>query len=315
MATQDIPTSVINRTFIDKVQSGDSGMLKQASDAVNEFTRTRMRERGFYRQIQPFLPISNDELDKQVDTDLPVKVCEKEPGSPAAESIPFGTLPRNRYIHGPRYRVMFARIVTPRFTKDVDELRSYDMDIRQVLSDNAIKDMLAEEDSKFINSVNSTLIGPDVVIPETGVAQWKTMGQLNRVSMEEARKILPSSTGHLAAATALVNNITALDIEKWHRDEVGGDLSEDLLINGFGERKFMSMRWIITIKTDLVPNDNIFYFAEPKFLGKAFVLEDTTMYLKREAFMLEFYAYECIGGAIGNTSAVARATFSPAPTA
>ena len=31
-------------------------------------------------------------------------------------------------------------------TKDIDELRTWDMDIRQVLSDNAIKDMLADEE-------------------------------------------------------------------------------------------------------------------------------------------------------------------------
>jgi hypothetical protein len=41
---------------------------------------------------------------------------------PAAISIPFSTLPANLYIRGPRYRVQFDRIVTPKFTKDVDEL-------------------------------------------------------------------------------------------------------------------------------------------------------------------------------------------------
>ena len=64
----------------------------------------------------------------------------------------------NLYIRGPRYLVMMDRIVTPRFTKDVDELRTWIMDIRQVLSDNAIKDMLAEEDGKFITAVNTALV-------------------------------------------------------------------------------------------------------------------------------------------------------------
>jgi hypothetical protein len=50
-------------------------------------------------------------------------------------------------------------------------------------------------------------------------------------------------------------------------------------------------------------------FADPKFLGKFYLLEDTTMYLKREAFMIEWFAYESLGGAIGNFSAVARADF------
>ena len=92
------------------------GMEKNALDAVNEFTRVRVREDGFYRKILPAVQVANDELDRQVDTDKPVVVVDKEPGSPAAISIPFATLPINIYIRGPRYRVMFDRIVTPRST-------------------------------------------------------------------------------------------------------------------------------------------------------------------------------------------------------
>ena len=46
-----------------------SWLEKQAVDAVNDFTRTKMREDGFYRRIMPPIPISNDDLDRQVDTD------------------------------------------------------------------------------------------------------------------------------------------------------------------------------------------------------------------------------------------------------
>jgi hypothetical protein len=51
-------------------------------------------------------------------------------------------------------------------------------------------------------------------------------------------------------------------------------------------------------------------FADPKFLGKSFILEDTTLYVDRKAYMLEFFAYETLGGAIGNTNAVARVDFA-----
>lgn len=150
---------VLNEELFSQLET--PGMEKNALDAVNEFTRVRVREDGFYRKIIPPVQVSNDDLDRQVDTDKPVIVVDKEPGSPAAISIPFATLPINVYIRGPRYRVMFDRIVTPRFVKDIDELRTWQMDIRQVLSDNAIKDMLAEEDSKFLTAVNTALVNPD----------------------------------------------------------------------------------------------------------------------------------------------------------
>lgn len=309
MATQS-ETQLLNDTLMEQLST--PGREKQAIDAVNDFTRTKMREDGFYRRVLPPVQISNDQLDRQVDTDKPVKVVDKEADSPAAISIPFGTLPTNTYIRGPRYRVMFDRIVTPRFVKDVDELRTWVMDIRQVLSDNSIKDMLAEEDSKFIQAVNTAMLGADTPVPYNGnVVQWETIsGGITRESLQEARKIMPRGPSHLEAHTALVNNVTIKEFEKFGRDEMGGDFSQDVLKNGWAETDFANMRWIITIKRDLVPDDSLFMFADPKFIGKNFLLEDTTMYIRREAYMLEFFSYQTAGGSLGHTGGLARADFA-----
>jgi hypothetical protein len=307
MATKT-ESQLINETVFEQLQT--PGMEKVAIDAINDFTRVRMREDGFFRRILPPLQISNDELDRQVDTDNPVKVVDKEPDSPAAVSVPFGTLPTNIYIRGPRFRVAFDRILTPRFTKDVEQLRTWVMDIRQVLSDNAIKDMLAEEDSKFISAVNSILVGQDQVSPISGVAQWQSIsGGITRESMQDAFKIMPKAPYHLEVHTVLVNNVTIREIMKWGRDEMGGDFAQDLVKNGWSEQNFMNARWIITIKRDLVPDDTIFMFADPKFIGKSYALEDTTMYVKREAFMIEFFAYQCLGSSISHVGGLARADF------
>lgn len=302
-------TQLLNNTIFENLNT--PGMEKSAVDAVNDFTRVRMREDGIYRRVIPPLQISNDELDRQVDTDKPVKVVDKEPDSPAAITIPFATLPVNFYIRGPRYRVMFDRIVTPRFTKDVDELRTWVMDIRQVLSDNAIKDMLAEEDNKFIGAVNTAMVGADTVVPTSGVAQWQTIsGGITRDTMQDSFKIMPSTPFHLEVHTVLINNVTIRELLKWGRDEVGGDWSQDLLKNGWSEQEFMNARWIISIKRDLIPDNTTFMFADPKFIGKSYLLEDTTLYLKREAYLLEFFAYETLGGSIGHQGGLSRADFS-----
>jgi hypothetical protein len=306
MATKS-ETQLLNETLFEQLSSG---MEKQAIDAVNDFTRIKMREDGFYRRIMPPLPLTNDELDRRVDTDKPVKIVEKEVDNPPAQSIPFATLPSNQYIRGSRYQVSFDRIVTPRFTKDVDELRTYVMDIRQVLSDNAIKDMLAEEDGKFITAVNTALVGADTTVPASGVAQWQTVsGGITRDTLQDAFKIMPKTPWHLEVHTVLINNVTIREIFKWGRDEMGGDFAQDIVRNGWSEQEFMNARWIITIKRDLVPDDTIFMFSDPKFIGKSYTLEDTTMYIKREAYLLEFFAYQTAGGTIGHTGGLARADF------
>ena len=172
----------------------ENGMQKEAQDAVTDFIRMRMREEGFTRQIIPPVQVTDDDLDKQVDTDKPVIICEKEPDSPAAISVPFGTLPINRYIRGIRFRVMFQRIMSPRFVKDVNELRTYDQDIRQILSDNALKDMQAEEDGKFIATVDTILLGPGMTVPDTGVVPFSsqfyvTLSNLTAQDRRAAAKI------------------------------------------------------------------------------------------------------------------------------
>lgn len=295
----------LNEALFDQLDT--PGMQKQAIDAVNDFTRTKMREDGFYRRIMPPLTISNDDLDRQVDTDKPVKVVDKEPDSPAAVSLPFATLPINFYIRGPRYRVMFDRILSPRATKDVEELRTWVMDIRQVLSDNMIKDMLAEEDAKFVTAFNAVLIGADTPVPLSGVVQWETIeGGITRETFADALKIMPRTPSHFEAETGLINNVTVKELLKWGRDEMGGDFSQDIVKNGWAETRLMNIDLIITIKRDLVPDDSMFMFSSPKFIGKSYELEPTTMYIRREAFMLEYFAYQTGGGSFGHTNGLAR---------
>jgi len=309
MANPMTETRLMNETVLDRLAS--PGMQKQAVDAVNDFTRLKMREDGIQRRVMPPLEIGNDELDRAVNDDRPYKVIDMEPDSPAAVSLPYNALPSNITIRNRRYPVFFERIVSIRFYKDVNELRSYTMDIRQVLSDNAIKDMLAQEDNAFLSCVNTILVGADQVVPFTGATQWVTLsGGLSRINWMESKKILPRTFAHLETHTVLLNNVTVKEIQKWDRLEAGGDLSQDLLLKGFTYSELDNTRVVVTIKRDLVPDDSVFHFADPKFIGKNFMLEDATMAIKREAFMLDYYAYETLGGAIGNAAGVGRADFA-----
>jgi hypothetical protein len=243
-------------------------------------------------------------------TDKPVIIVDKEPGSPAAISIPFATLPMNLYIRGPRYKVAFDRIATPRFTKDVDELRTWQMDIRQVLSDNAIKDMLAEEDAKFLRAVNTCLLGPGLTLPTSGTVQYETIaGGITRDTLWDSLKIMPNTPSNLEVHLVLINNITIKEVCKFTHNEMGGTISEEIMRNGWSLQKFMGVNWLITIKKGLVPTNTMYHFSDPKFMGKSFTLEDTTMYIRREAYFIEFFAYETIGGSLGHTSGLARVDF------
>jgi len=106
-------TKILNEALFEKLASRDPVLEKQAVDAVNDFTRTKMREDGCFRRIMPPVPVSDDDLTHVVHTDKPLVVVDKEPDSPAAFSI----LPQTLHARGDRYEVTFDRIVTPRFTR------------------------------------------------------------------------------------------------------------------------------------------------------------------------------------------------------
>jgi hypothetical protein len=307
MATTYAQDKAANETFVSWLETGQE---KRAEDAINSFTRLRVREDGVHRRIQEYIKISNDELDRDIQ-DKPIKWIDKEPDGPAAISVPFASLPMNVYIKGPRYRVLFSRILSPNFTKDVDELRTWHMDIRQVLSDNMIKDMLYEEDNAFFTAVNFTMGGSaGASSPINSTVTWGTVsGGITRDGWNDAMKIMPRTFARLEPTRVLINNISIHEVMKWGRDEMGGDYSQDIAKNGFSEMKLFGKEVLVTIKQDLVPDDSIYMFADEKFLGKAFVLEDTTMSVRKDRYFIEFGAWETIGSAIANGAAVARADF------
>ncbi|MEM5809080.1 MAG: hypothetical protein QXH92_04175 [Candidatus Aenigmatarchaeota archaeon] len=307
MATSE--ERIINETLFEMLST--PGMEKRAIDSVNDFTRLKLREEGFWRRIMTPLPISNDEFDRQVDTDKPVKVVDMEIDSPAAITMPFANLPINFYIWGRRYRITFERYETPRFTKDINELRTYVMDIRQILASNAIKDLLAAEDGSFITAVNAA-VGParDVKSPFTDEVQWRSFaGGISRENIAASLAILEGTKYHLPTTCALMNNVTIRSFQAWQRNEMGGDYAEELIQNGIKSFDLLGITWYVTIKRDLVPDDTIYYFTMPKFIGKFYLLEDATMAIKREVYFLEFFAYESLGGAIGHAGSVARADY------
>ena len=52
----------------------DSEHQKRAMEAINDYTREKMKEAGFLSRILPPVSITDDELDRAVDTDKPVKI-------------------------------------------------------------------------------------------------------------------------------------------------------------------------------------------------------------------------------------------------
>ena len=312
--TQNIP--LLNSSVLDALDAGTGEGLNKVAQVASDYTRTQIREDSFAFKILPPEKIDNSRLRRDLTEDLGV-IENIEPDSPGAKWVPLETVPDGEYITGSRYLIPFARVLTRKMTKDIDELRTYDYDIRKILTDNSIKDGLAKIDEKFIQTVNSIVFncnaeGRNNITHK--IQLWDTTERLNRESWTEASKMLPrpNPDGKFVCRNyiALMNDVTARDVLKLNRNEVGGDLAQKNWVEGLTTDTIEGIKIITTIKSNIVPENYVYFFAEPSFLGHCYYLTDWTMFLKKEAFFIEFFSYWLGGFGFGNVAGMALARFN-----
>lgn len=313
MSDQDIQVEsaeVLNRKLLDAINESPDGYLKSASEAASSMIRRKLRENGFARAIIPHKQVSNEDLTYLPDTELPVVVEEMEPDSPGAKSITFNDSADTATYRMDKFVVYFAKIVTREFTKNVDELRTYKSDLRGVITDNSLKDMQTEEDGRFIKTID-TIVGSATGVGQSGFQQnFELQGDITRDTYVEILSHLEDR--RLNNGVFLMNRRTAKKFLKWDRTEIGGDLAQDLFKDGLtslNEGKIMGIRHIFTIKDELVPNQVVYQFAEPNYLGRAYILQNTTMYVEKKKDILRFSAMEKIGITVANVAGAAKSKF------
>ena len=324
--SQEVNIDVLNKEIIDAISDADEGNIKSASTAGSNMIRRRIREDGFARNIIAPKTVTNDMLDRVPEHDRPVMIEDMEPDSKGAKSIPFGDSADTEFYYGTKYLCVFNVITTPEFTKDINELRTYKMDLRRVITDNALRDIQQEEDTRFIEVINTvcgnypqnntagTVAGAN---GQSGHNQAYTVKLATASAGDITRKEYVNCLSHLENnnlnnGVFLMNRKTAKEFLKMDRSEAGGDLSQELLVSGLkalSEATVFGVRHLFTIKADLVPNMEVYHFAEPEFLGRFYTLQDPTMYVEKKKDILRFSARETISVTIANLSGVARTKF------
>jgi len=311
----DMNVQATNRTWIDSLFSDDPFIQKEGSAKLGGYLKLRAREGSIWAKIRPPIDVDWEDCDQQVDTLKPCIVRDLEPETPSAYSMPFGGVPFDSYVGTGRYRLLFDRVKSRRFTGDVANLRMYTMDIRQVFNDLLLKDILAEIDRKAITTVDALAgtinVGTGTRATEVEAKGYIALGgPVSRDTLALMSEALPSTNRHLDPACSLINNITAKRLMALDHDAIGGPLAQDIFVNGVTEQKIMGTTFYTTIKTDLVATNIIYQFAAPDYLGDHAVLEDITVSVKKEDYMFEMFGYMMLGGSVRNLGAFAKGSFS-----
>ena len=304
---------LLMKELVDDVLTSPDGFVKKASLVTSKATRTQIREEGFQRAILPFDTITNDDLDYFGDSELPGVWFELEPDSPPARTIPYDSTPNTFAYRAEKYVVLISVVTTEEATKNVNQLRTYKTDIRQIVNDNMLRDIHTQEDTSFIVTVDR-VIGSQVALsaaPGVEVQNVNIGGGVNRTNIKRALSFLQER--QLPTGVFLVNQRTANEFLGWHRDEVGGDKAQDFLLKGLKAlEKFeiMGVPYISTIKNDLILNGAMYQFTTKDFLGNALMLEDITVTIKKEYDIIRMRAQEQIGFTFGNTRGLQKLQFA-----
>jgi hypothetical protein len=296
--TPEVTASFVNSNFVRKLEEG---RIKEAADASSAFIRDKLRQEAAVREVMVPEGISEEEIDRDENTDQPKKIIDKEPDS-VATFVQFQGSGRRTWFRGTRYAIYFGKIESQRFTKSKFELMTYTSDIRKILSDNSVKDMADQEDKKFYELITAIcILNP---AQQTGGAfQSGTFRQAMQAMLDRRRpvgKMLMTKSQYL----------NALDLPA---TTVGGDIAKRHFDEGIeSSQRLWGVPVVTTIKADIYDPTMAWIFSPQSpnnFLGNFYLLQDATLFIKQEADIIEFWSYEALGLGIGNRLSLQQITF------
>lgn len=301
-----------NAAFMQAFREAPEGPMQKVAEATGVLIRTEIKERSFQRAILPYKPFTSGmRAYDDTENEMPYAIGEIESKAPAARVVSFYDGPDQVFYRGKKFRVQFNKIVTPEFVKQEDELGAYQNDLKQMIIEYALYQVENLEDARFIAAIDET-VGSVGGVGMAGVAQ----------NTESTGGITPQTypliKQHLAGRKLnngkfLMNHVvTSLAFETWSRDEIGGDLRQDIFRNGLSALKsgtIAGVAHLFTQKQDLVPNGAVYMFTEEQYLGVAYELMPLTMYVEKKKDFVRTSAMEKVGFALANVAGVHKHTF------
>jgi len=298
--TPEVSAQFINRSFIKKIENGQE---KEAAEESSAFIREKLRQEAAVREIMAPEGISEEEIDRDEQTDQPKKIVDKEPDS-FATFVQFQGTGHRTWFKGPRYAIYFGKVESQRFTKDKWSLMTYTSDIRKILSDNSVKDMADEEDRKWNELVTDIIALNPAEQRNSGAFQSSTFKVAMQRLLGRRRpigKMLMCKERYMEAIDLPATTVGD-DIAKRHFDD-GIEASE----------KLWGLPVVTTIKSDIYDPDKAWIFSPQSpnnFLGNFYLLQDATLFLKAEADIIQFWSYEAIGIGVGNRLSMQEIAFT-----
>jgi hypothetical protein len=308
---------IANANFTKLAMSPRHEDREKAAEIGTEIIKERIREKAMPMSMFTWTTTTNDQLVPQLESEENMRYFDYEVDSPASLSVGLYSNPNNYTFAGRRGAMKFFKIMTPRMSKDTNEMRTYSYDIRKLFADNIVRDMAITLNMDWLTANQACLGGAPGSIP-----QWSHGPQWVEVQGTWGRETIPNIKSQMIDVQGdrgfevkqlLVNTQTAIEPAKMGREESGGDLAQTMIQEGVSESSWGGLQWYITMNKFMVPTGTVWGFTDEKYYIRCSHLQETTMYIKSEYDMIEFVAMANLGMLIVNARNVIRTDLTKMP--
>lgn len=212
--------------------------------------------------------------------------------------------------------------MTDRYEIDKIRLLGYKMNIIDILHDLMLKDIMDAEDRLFTNA-NKNIVGWNADTDQMVANQADKIDEYGCRRALVVKEDLPTREGiskvkqgmlyldkNIKPAKQLMSDILYSNLYVLNRNDLGGDMAQNIFVNGVDMEKINGVDTLITSKKEVVNDTDVWVFADPIYYGGFYTYEDVSMVLdEKDNIWLNFFAHEIIGGIIVNRAGVCVTRF------
>ncbi len=324
-------------SFVEKIATPDG--QARANQIGSKFILDRLRERSFARPILNAQPITRDQCQISTRHDTLVKIEWIEPQA-RAMNLTFRDMPDAEFITTRRCEMAFSTIASAIFQKNEQELLVYgDMPVTKVIEDNSLKDMEELEDRGFIvyaeaavqamqADANGVATAPalsadtlrsgsppiEFSVVKSALARQATVMTaapfyMQRPDIQTLRSLLTDN--RLRGDLLLFTESDWNGVSTWTLEDMGDKMQSETLVDGYKYNTLLGLKYVKSIKNDILRRGNVYLFTEAQYLGKFYILNASKFYVDKRFNMISWMAWEDIGMLFANIGAVKKMELYP----
>lgn len=295
--------AIINQMFMNSLDNGTH--TKEAETMFSGYIRDRLRDVQFSRKILPPQNVTRDTQGVQVSTrhDGLVWIGEIEPES-RAMAITWTGEPDTQYLKSKRYEVPFFQIASPESEITQQELWASRTPIHKIVEKNTVNDMEMIADWYFLTQVEAAILATGQVVKGTATNAGAASGDIQPDDLVNLQALLTEE--ERGGKVMLINQTDLNKTMKWTTLDAGDKLKGEMVNGSWNPDNLYKLSVVVTTKTKLLTQGNIYLFSTPEYLGNYLVLGTTNFALKKERDVIHWSSWEFVAMTIANAYSIGK---------